>query len=197
MGKPSITTTWPFKRTFDGSQTSRCCCGSSCRLGITILISQLTVLHGFKWFDKYPAVLLIFYFIICSACCVFTDGFKKRWINKKWVYASLMQISEQNLKDIESEIREIRNSLPIYFTRMAPSCFFEVENVNSEIPLTTVCNSVLLCVSAIGSADAFAQGLRKVFLQSFFSHLLWTLFKELLSVIFSPWLIYFDPNIFM
>ncbi|XP_044480914.1 probable tetraacyldisaccharide 4'-kinase, mitochondrial [Mangifera indica] len=71
-------------------------------------------------------------------------------------------ISEQNLKDIESEIREIRNSLPIYFTRMAPSCFFEVENVNSEIPLTTVCNSVLLCVSAIGSADAFAQDLRKL-----------------------------------
>ncbi|KAJ0046141.1 hypothetical protein Pint_04106 [Pistacia integerrima] len=71
-------------------------------------------------------------------------------------------VSEQNLKDIESEIREIKNSLPVFFTRMAPSCFFEVGNVNSEVPLRTVCNAVLLCVSAIGSADAFAQGLEKL-----------------------------------
>ncbi|KAK0602457.1 hypothetical protein LWI29_033578 [Acer saccharum] len=71
-------------------------------------------------------------------------------------------VSDQNLKNIELEMQEIKNSLPIFFTRMAPSYLFEVGNVNSKIPLTAVSNAVVLCVSAIGSANAFVQGLGKL-----------------------------------
>lgn len=78
-------------------------------------------------------------------------------------------ISEQNLKVIELEMRDIKNSLSIFFTRMAPSYLFEVGNINSKIPLTAVCNAVVLCVSAIGSANAFVQSLQKVFLPLLYS----------------------------
>ncbi|KAK4852677.1 hypothetical protein QYF36_026086 [Acer negundo] len=71
-------------------------------------------------------------------------------------------VSDQNLKNIELEMQEIKNSLPIFFTRMAPSYLFEVGNANSKIPLTAVSNAVVLCVSAIGSANAFVQGLGKL-----------------------------------
>ncbi|KAL9444503.1 hypothetical protein AB3S75_017652 [Citrus x aurantiifolia] len=71
-------------------------------------------------------------------------------------------ISEQNLKDIELEMRDIKKSLSIFFTRMAPSYLFEVGNINSKIPLTAVCNANVLCVSAIGSANAFVQSLQKL-----------------------------------
>ena len=86
-------------------------------------------------------------------------GFMFRLIN--------MQVSDQiiNLKNMELEMQEIKNSLPIFFTRMAPSYLFEVGNVNSKIPLTAVSNAVVLCVSAIGFANAFVQGLGKVLLQ--------------------------------
>ncbi|KAK4852790.1 hypothetical protein QYF36_027099 [Acer negundo] len=70
-------------------------------------------------------------------------------------------VSDQNLKNIELEMQEINNSLPIFFTRMAPSYLFEVGDVNSKIPLTAVSNAVVLCISAIGSANAFVQGLGK------------------------------------
>lgn len=71
-------------------------------------------------------------------------------------------VSEQNLKDIELEMRDIKNSLSVFFTRMAPLYLFEVGNINSKIPLTAVCNAVILCVSAIGSANSFVQSLQKL-----------------------------------
>ncbi|KAK4849809.1 hypothetical protein QYF36_000992 [Acer negundo] len=67
-----------------------------------------------------------------------------------------------NLKNIELGKQEIKNSLPIFFTRMAPPYLFEVGNVNSKIQLTALSNAVVLCVSAIGSANAFVQGLGKL-----------------------------------
>jgi hypothetical protein len=60
-------------------------------------------------------------------------------------------------------IREVKKSLRIFFTRMSPSHFFEVGNINTRIPLDILCNGVVLCVSAIGSAKAFVQGIKKVF----------------------------------
>ncbi|XP_024021676.1 probable tetraacyldisaccharide 4'-kinase, mitochondrial isoform X1 [Morus notabilis] len=71
-------------------------------------------------------------------------------------------IPEQNLKDIELMIRETKESLPIFFTRMAPSHFFDVRNFNSKKPLEALCNTFVLCVSAIGSANAFVQGMKKL-----------------------------------
>uniref|UniRef100_A0A2N9HJV3 tetraacyldisaccharide 4'-kinase n=1 Tax=Fagus sylvatica TaxID=28930 RepID=A0A2N9HJV3_FAGSY len=71
-------------------------------------------------------------------------------------------VSEQNLKDIEHVIREVKESLPIFFTRMTPSYFFEVANINSKLPLGALCNTIILCLSAIGSANAFVAAMEKI-----------------------------------
>ncbi|XP_065862396.1 probable tetraacyldisaccharide 4'-kinase, mitochondrial isoform X1 [Euphorbia lathyris] len=71
-------------------------------------------------------------------------------------------VSQQNLRDIELVMRDINDSLPIYFTRMSPSHFFEVGNINSRIPLVFINGVILLCVSAIGSPNSFVQGMEKV-----------------------------------
>uniref|UniRef100_A0A2P2NQ31 Uncharacterized protein n=1 Tax=Rhizophora mucronata TaxID=61149 RepID=A0A2P2NQ31_RHIMU len=34
MGKPSITSSWTFKGTFDSPSEGRYCCSSSCKLGL-------------------------------------------------------------------------------------------------------------------------------------------------------------------
>lgn len=60
-------------------------------------------------------------------------------------------------------MREVKESLPIFRTSMSPSYFFEVANMNSRIPLDVVHDAIVLCVSAIGSAQAFVQGMEKVF----------------------------------
>lgn len=59
-------------------------------------------------------------------------------------------------------LREVNKSVPIFFTKMDPCFFFDVGNVNSRKPLTALSNSIVLCVSAIGSADAFVKGMAKV-----------------------------------
>ncbi|XP_057963306.1 probable tetraacyldisaccharide 4'-kinase, mitochondrial isoform X5 [Malania oleifera] len=69
---------------------------------------------------------------------------------------------EQNLKDIELMIREVNESIPIFFSRMSPSYFFTAVDINLKIPLKAVCNRVVLCVSAIGFSDAFVQGVGKI-----------------------------------
>ncbi|CAK7338379.1 unnamed protein product [Dovyalis caffra] len=71
-------------------------------------------------------------------------------------------VSEHNLRDIKLMMREVKKSLPIFFTGMSPSHFFEVGNINSRIPLDIICNGIVLCVSAIGSANAFVQGMKKM-----------------------------------
>lgn len=71
-------------------------------------------------------------------------------------------VSEQTLASIESAIREFNKSIKVFFTKMAPSYFFEVVNMNSIIPLEAVSNNVVLCVSAIGSADAFVKSVEKL-----------------------------------
>ncbi|XP_040990451.1 probable tetraacyldisaccharide 4'-kinase, mitochondrial isoform X2 [Juglans microcarpa x Juglans regia] len=70
-------------------------------------------------------------------------------------------VSEQGLKDAELMIREVKESLPIFYTRMTPSNFFEVSNINSKLPLGVLCNAIILCVSAIGSANAFVNAIEK------------------------------------
>lgn len=49
---------------------------------------------------------------------------------------------------------------------MAPAYFFEVGNPNSVIPLEAVSDNVVLCVSAIGSADAFVKSIERVLLST-------------------------------
>lgn len=77
---------------------------------------------------------------------------------------SHLQVLDGHLKVLESMVLEIKQSLPIFFSRMSPSHFFEVWNCDSKLPLTIVHNMVLLCVSAIGFANAFIEAIEKVFL---------------------------------
>lgn len=74
----------------------------------------------------------------------------------------VMQVSEQNLKDIELMMREVNENLQFYFTRMSPSHFVEVGKINSRLPLDIINGVILLCVSAIGSPDSFVKGMEKV-----------------------------------
>lgn len=60
-------------------------------------------------------------------------------------------------------IREIKD-LPIFFTKMASSHLFVVRDIKSHKSLSALSNSIVLCVSAIGSANAFVQGVKKVLL---------------------------------
>ncbi|KAG8637012.1 hypothetical protein MANES_15G070387v8 [Manihot esculenta] len=71
-------------------------------------------------------------------------------------------VSKQSLKDIELMMKEVKESLPVFFARMSPSHFFEVGNINFRIPLDVIQDAIVLCVSAIGSANAFVQGIEKM-----------------------------------
>ncbi|KAK8527213.1 hypothetical protein V6N12_054436 [Hibiscus sabdariffa] len=71
-------------------------------------------------------------------------------------------VSEQKVKDIELVVQEIKESLPIFYTRMAPSYFFELRNISTKMHLEALRDTVVLCVSAIGSPDAFVQAVEKI-----------------------------------
>lgn len=70
--------------------------------------------------------------------------------------------SDKNLNAIESMLWKLKESLPIFFSRMAPSYFFKAGDTSCKLPLRTVYNMVVLCVSAIGFASAFVQGIEKI-----------------------------------
>ncbi|KAL9269160.1 putative tetraacyldisaccharide 4'-kinase, mitochondrial [Drosera capensis] len=72
-----------------------------------------------------------------------------------------MQISEQNLYNIQSTIREMKDPLPVFFTRMAPCYFATVEDIDTRIPLTAAQGKIFLCVSAIGSPDGIVNCIEK------------------------------------
>lgn len=73
-------------------------------------------------------------------------------------------VSEDELRVIESTIREVKESLPIYLSGMIPSHFFEVGKMSSRLPFEVIYNMTVLCVSAIGSADSFVQRIEMVLL---------------------------------
>ncbi|KHG14307.1 Tetraacyldisaccharide 4'-kinase [Gossypium arboreum] len=73
-----------------------------------------------------------------------------------------MQVLEQKLKDIKLVLQEIKESLPIFYTRMTPSYFFELRNISTKMHLGAVLDAVVLCVSAIGSPDAFVRAMEKI-----------------------------------
>ncbi|GAB4844775.1 hypothetical protein Ancab_038164 [Ancistrocladus abbreviatus] len=75
-------------------------------------------------------------------------------------HADLVPIPD--LVDIELMIHEIKKSIPVFFTRMAPSHFLKVEDIHTRIPLTAAQDKVLLCVSAIGSPIAFLKCIVKL-----------------------------------
>ncbi|OIW21743.1 hypothetical protein TanjilG_09085 [Lupinus angustifolius] len=71
-------------------------------------------------------------------------------------------VSEHILKDIESMIQRIKASIPIFLTKMDPTCLFEVGVINDKIPLTAIHKTTILCLSAIGSAESFVKLIQKM-----------------------------------
>ncbi|KAK9938062.1 hypothetical protein M0R45_014822 [Rubus argutus] len=71
-------------------------------------------------------------------------------------------VSEQNLKDIGLILREINKYVPVFVTQMNPSYFFDKGNANSRKSLGDLSNTIVLCVSSIGSVNAFAKGMEKI-----------------------------------
>ncbi|XP_061348916.1 probable tetraacyldisaccharide 4'-kinase, mitochondrial [Gastrolobium bilobum] len=71
-------------------------------------------------------------------------------------------VSEHVLKDIYSMVQGIKDSVPIFLTKMDPTYLFEVGIVNAKIPLTALHEATILCVSAIGSAEPFVKQIQKM-----------------------------------
>lgn len=68
--------------------------------------------------------------------------------------------SIESTSEIELVVRNIKASLPIILTRMVLSHFFNLRNITCQMPLRSVHNTVVLCVSGIGFASAFVQGIK-------------------------------------
>ncbi|KAK9673880.1 hypothetical protein RND81_12G195800 [Saponaria officinalis] len=71
-------------------------------------------------------------------------------------------VSEDNLVDLTLRIQEIKNGLPVFFSRMFPTHFLAVHDFHTKIPLSAVERRVLLCVSAIGSPNSFVNCVEKL-----------------------------------
>ncbi|XP_054790531.1 probable tetraacyldisaccharide 4'-kinase, mitochondrial isoform X1 [Prosopis cineraria] len=71
-------------------------------------------------------------------------------------------VSEDTLDDIKSIVRKVKESVPVFFTRMDPSYLFDVRIINSKISLRALHDAHVLCVSAIGSADSFVKQVQKM-----------------------------------
>lgn len=74
------------------------------------------------------------------------------------------QVSDDTLIDIESMVKGIKKSVPIFFTKMEPTYLFEVGIIDAKIPLSALHEATILCISAIGSAESFVKRFQEVFL---------------------------------
>ncbi|XP_031474832.1 probable tetraacyldisaccharide 4'-kinase, mitochondrial isoform X2 [Nymphaea colorata] len=71
-------------------------------------------------------------------------------------------VPDSQLEMIVSQLMKIKQSLPIFFSRLDPSHFFNLQQPSLILPLTTVQNMAVLCVSAVGFANAFVQTIKKL-----------------------------------
>ncbi|CAA7394348.1 unnamed protein product [Spirodela intermedia] len=71
-------------------------------------------------------------------------------------------VSDIQLKALETAMLNVKKTLPIFFSRLASSCFFDIKDVHTTIPARIIKNMVVLCVSAIGFPSAFSQGIEKI-----------------------------------
>ncbi|GAB2232898.1 hypothetical protein Droror1_Dr00011965 [Drosera rotundifolia] len=89
--------------------------------------------------------------------------FLARWFDASRISPLVLsRISEQNLYNIQSTIQEMKDPLPVFFTRIAPCYFATVEEIDTRIPLTAAQGKIFLCVSAIGSPDGFVNCIEKL-----------------------------------
>ncbi|XP_047335029.1 probable tetraacyldisaccharide 4'-kinase, mitochondrial [Impatiens glandulifera] len=70
--------------------------------------------------------------------------------------------SEQDIEFIEKMLQGLKESLPVFFTKMSPCFFFIAGNTKRILPLNSLHLKVILCVSAIGFADAFKLTIKKI-----------------------------------
>uniref|UniRef100_A0A1J3HYS8 tetraacyldisaccharide 4'-kinase n=1 Tax=Noccaea caerulescens TaxID=107243 RepID=A0A1J3HYS8_NOCCA len=68
-------------------------------------------------------------------------------------------MTEQSLIDVENTIHGFKNSIPIFFSKMVPKHLFHVKNAMSHVSLEALRDATVLCVSAVGSADAFVKSI--------------------------------------
>ncbi|KAL1189699.1 putative tetraacyldisaccharide 4'-kinase [Cardamine amara subsp. amara] len=68
-------------------------------------------------------------------------------------------ITEQSLRDIENTIKGFKKSIPIFYSKMVAKYLFDVKNGKSHVALEALHDATVLCVSAIGSADAFVKSI--------------------------------------
>ncbi|XP_010488028.1 PREDICTED: probable tetraacyldisaccharide 4'-kinase, mitochondrial [Camelina sativa] len=66
-------------------------------------------------------------------------------------------ITKQSLRDIENIIQGFKKSIPIFYSNMVPKYLFDVKNAKKHLALEALRFASVLCVSAIGSADAFVK----------------------------------------
>lgn len=92
----------------------------------------------------------------------------KRSKHYSFVAFTSSQVSDMQLKIIESTVLDICATLPMFFSRLVPSHLFGVKNPHSRFPLTMLNNSAVLCVSGIGFPDAFFHAVREVIFFFFF-----------------------------
>ncbi|XP_078149426.1 tetraacyldisaccharide 4'-kinase family protein [Carex rostrata] len=72
-------------------------------------------------------------------------------------------VCEAQLKSIESTILRICSKKHlIYFSELVPSHFFEIKDPNEKLPLNTVHDFAVLCVSAIGCPDSFIKAITEI-----------------------------------
>ncbi|XP_010666215.1 probable tetraacyldisaccharide 4'-kinase, mitochondrial isoform X2 [Beta vulgaris subsp. vulgaris] len=71
-------------------------------------------------------------------------------------------VPEPILMNLKRRIQDIKESLPVFFSRMVSSHFFTVHNVDTKLPLSAVHSRVVLCLSAIGSPNGFVKCVEKL-----------------------------------
>ncbi|KAJ8532561.1 hypothetical protein K7X08_012484 [Anisodus acutangulus] len=71
-------------------------------------------------------------------------------------------VSEKDIEAIASEIRKVKKFLPIFLSRLMPLYFLKAGNMSCKLALMNICNTLILCVSAIGSADSFVERIKKL-----------------------------------
>lgn len=71
-------------------------------------------------------------------------------------------VPEQKLINLRLRIQEMKKPLPVFFSRMVPSHFFDVPNVDTKLPLSAVESKILLCISAIGFPNGFVKCVEKL-----------------------------------
>uniref|UniRef100_M1C143 tetraacyldisaccharide 4'-kinase n=1 Tax=Solanum tuberosum TaxID=4113 RepID=M1C143_SOLTU len=71
-------------------------------------------------------------------------------------------VSKKDVEAIASEVRKVKNSLPIFLSRLTPLYFLKAGNMSCKLALMDIHNTLVLCVSAIGSTDSFVERMKKV-----------------------------------